>query len=98
MILDQILQIGAESKFSADGTFIYIDSADGLVEITTDNGRSYQLNHRDQIQVPIGEEFQQIAIRNLHTDANHIVVKTGYGKFYAANDFANTFADVYSIL
>ena len=28
----------------------------------------------------------------MHTDANHVVIKTGYGKFYAANDGANTFA------
>lgn len=92
MIIDKIIIAGAENAVNAEGAFIYIESADGLIEVTTDTGRSYQLNRRDQVRVPEGEEFQKIAIRNLHTADNHVVVKTGFGKFYPANDNANTVA------
>lgn len=92
MIINQTLLVGAEPKFSAEGSFIYVDSADGLIEITTDSGRNYSLNRWDQLQVPEGETFNEISVRNMHDADNHIVIKTGHGKFYPANDGGSTFA------
>ncbi|PKG39701.1 hypothetical protein [Psychromonas sp. Urea-02u-13] len=90
MIINQTLQVGAEPMLSAEGSFIFVDSADGLIEITTDSGRNYSLNRWDQVQVPQGEDFKAITIRNMHDSANHVVIKTGHGKFYPANDGGST--------
>ena len=94
MIFQSVLNVGGEPKVSTEGAFIYVASADGLIEITTDTGRNYSLNRWDQVQVPEGESFREISIRNMHDAPNNVVIKTGYGKFFPANDGGSTFATV----
>lgn len=89
---ETILKVGQESKIQTEGTFLYIDAADGEIVVTTQSGLSYSLNRWDQIQLPSNEVLGEISVRNTHSEANHLLLRTGYGKFFATGQAGSSFA------
>lgn len=79
---------GAIDSVDASGRFVFIDAADGPVEVSAVNpaGQAETIELKPREQGRFEQVFKRLQVRNLHTGANAVIIRTAFAQLFTPQD------------